>query len=161
MRQILCIVGMVTLMFAARSSAQERGQERQVDFQRYESYFEKNDSGLAGKTSYLVITNQARFDAIFHPAPVMGQNAFLPDKAFDTKLVIATITRGNFLRKYEVTKMAAKNGALYVWYTFTDAQPSGARFNSPLILSVDKGDYSRVVFVEKNRGLRTVRVPAS
>ncbi|MGH9765541.1 MAG: hypothetical protein ACREDR_27910 [Blastocatellia bacterium] len=129
-----------------------------MDFQHYDSYFEGNDSGLKGKTSYLVFTDKSKFDKIFHPAATMGDNSFLPENAFDTKLVIATIARGNFLRKYDLANVTAKNGRLYVWYTFKDSEDSSARFNSPLILAVDKGNYSQVVFMEKGKERRALRV---
>ena len=87
---------MITLMLIVPACPQKSGSEREPDFQRYDSYFERNDSGLKGETSYLVFTSQAQFDRVFHPAPTMGPNGFLPEKAFDTELVIATVKRGRF-----------------------------------------------------------------
>jgi hypothetical protein len=156
MKKAVCIGAMMTVMLVARAFAQEGGSEHQVEFQRYDSYFEKNNSGLPGKTSFLVFTNQGRFDRIFHPAPVMGQNSFLPENAFDTKVVIATIVRGNFTRTYDLTKVTAKDGTLYVWYTFTDSEGGGARFNSPLILAVDRENYSRIIFMENGKRIRSI-----
>jgi len=146
-------------MFAVHAFAQKGGGDREVDFQRYDSYFEGNNSGLKGKTSYLVFNSQAKFDKVFHPAPTMGQNSFLPEKAFQTKLVIATVTRGRFIRKYDLTKVTAKNGKLYVWYKITDGDEGSASFRSPLILSVDKNKYSQIIFMEN--GKRAGAIPFS
>ena len=146
----------LALMFAAPVLARERGSERQVDFKAYDSYFEGNDSGLKGKTSYVVFTSQANFDKVFHPAATMGQNNFLPQHTFDTKLVVATIKRGNFLRTYELTKVTAKSGKLYVWYTVKDSADGSASFRSPLILAVDKDHYSQIVFMENGKRVRAI-----
>jgi hypothetical protein len=89
----------------------------------------------------------------------MGQNSFLPEKAFQTKLVIAIVTRGRFIRKYDVTKVTAKNGKLYVWYKITDGDEGSASFRSPLILSVDKNKYSQIIFMED--GKRVGALPIS
>ena len=150
---------MAIIVVAAQVLARESRSERQVNFQRYDSYFERNDSGLKRETSYLVFTSQSQFDRIFHPAPTMGQNSFLPEKAFDTKLVVATIKRGNSLRTYYIAKVVAKKRKLFVWYTFKDSQEGGARFNSPLILAVDRSDYSQIVFVENGPEKKRIAVP--
>jgi hypothetical protein len=156
MKRILYVVG-ITLVFVVSGLAQKGESDQTVDFQRYESYFQRNDSGLKGMTSYLAITSQARFDRIFHPAPTMGQNNFLPEKTFDTKIVVATIKRGRSLRTYDVEKVSAKNRRLYVWYKVKDGEEGGATYNSPLILAVDKGKYSQVIFMQD--GKRAGAVP--
>jgi len=153
------ILTMITLLFVVHAFAQKGGAERELDFQRYDSYFEGNNSGLKGKTSYLVFNSQAKFDKIFHPAATMGKNSFLPERAFQTKLVVATVTRGSFIRKYDLTKVTSKNGKLYVWYTIKDREEGSASFNSPLILAVDKKKYSQIVFMED--GKRAGAIPFS
>jgi hypothetical protein len=75
-KRILLIITAITLAFVGHALA-KTVPERKVAFQRYESYFERNDSGLTGDTSYLVFTSQAQFDKIFHPAATGGQNNFL------------------------------------------------------------------------------------
>src|SRR4051812_13498215 len=97
-KRILWIVMAMALTFTGQAFAQKAGSERALDFQRYDSYFEGNNSGLKGETSYLAFTGQAQFDKIFHSAAVGGQNNFLPDNVFDSKVVLATIARGHFLR---------------------------------------------------------------
>ncbi|HEY6331609.1 MAG TPA: hypothetical protein VI756_19950 [Blastocatellia bacterium] len=169
MKRIVSLIAMISLMSVAyvapngktlaQAPTHAGGSADQTDFQRYDgSYFARNDSGLKGKSSYLVLTTQAQFDAIFHPAATMGHNTFLPDKTFDTKMVVAAIYRADYLRKYDVTKVTAKGTALYVSYTFKDDSPGSARFNSPLILTVDRNHYSRVVFVANGKVARVVRV---
>jgi hypothetical protein len=159
MRRFPYMAAITIILVGAQGLASQRRSEQQVNFQRYDSYFEGNDSGLKGKTSYLVFTSQTEFDRVFHPAATMGQNNFLPEKTFDTKLVMATISRGNFLRKYDIAKVVAKKRTILVWYTFKDTQERSARFNSPLILAVDKDNYSQIVFVENGSAKKRIAVP--
>jgi hypothetical protein len=159
MKRFFYLVTMIGVVFVVPAFAQKAGAESDVNFQRYDSYFARNDTGLKGRTSYLVLTSQAKFDKIFHPAPTMGQNNFLPEKTFDTKVVVATIMRGKSLRTYDVSKVTAKNGRLYVWYTVKDSKPGGATYQSPLILAVDRGHYSHVVFMQDGKRVRVVPFP--
>lgn len=157
MKCALYLLAAATLLFAAPASAQRRAAERELAFQRYDSYFERNDSGLKGEKSYLAVTGQRQFDRVFHPAATMGTNNFLPDDAFKTKLVVATVKRGS-LRHYDDVKVSAKGSVLWVSYTAKDEGPGSATFASPLILAVDKGRYKEVVFVENGVRAGSVRL---
>ena len=163
MKRILWIVAAIVLIFVAygfATNATKTGPERRLDFKRYDrSYFERNDTGLTAQTSYLVFTSQAQFDKIFGPAPTMRRNNFLPDNGFNTKAVVATIARGYFLRKYDDPKVTTKNGTIYVWYKVKDTQQASATFASPLILAVDKGGYSEVVFMEDGKRVGAATFP--
>jgi hypothetical protein len=121
-----------------------------VEFQRYESYFEKNSSGLKGKTSYLVLANQEQFDKVFGYATTMEQNNFLTPDVFKSKIVFATIKRGS-LRHYDDVKVTAAKGRIFVWYNAKDDAPGSATYSTPLILAVDKGKYNEVVFMENGK----------
>lgn len=151
MKRILLIITAMTLTFVGQAYAKKIGPERKVASQSYDSYFERNDSGLTGDTSYLVFTSQEQFDKIFHPAATGGQNNFLPDNAFQTKMVVATIARGNFVRTYDSPRVTSKNGKLYVWYKVTDRKQESATYASPLILAVNKGRYSQVIFMQDGK----------
>lgn len=160
MKRILLIVVAIALAFVGQAFARKAGQERKVDFQRYDSsYFERNDTGLTAKTSYMVFTSRAQFDKIFGAAATGGQNDFLPDNAFNTKVVIAAIARGNFLRTYDSPKVTTKNGKIYVWYKVNDRQQESATYASPLILAVDKGRYSQVIFMQDGKRVGAATFP--
>jgi hypothetical protein len=163
MKRILWIVTAMMLNFVAHAfstDATKTGPEPNLDFQRYDrSYFERNDTGLTAQTSYLVFTSQAQFDKIFGPAPTMGRNNFLPNNTFNTKVVFATIARGHFLRTYDHPNVTTKNGTVYVWYKVKDAQQASATFASPLILAVDKGQYSEIIFIENGKRVGAATFP--
>jgi len=138
------------------------GPERKRESTRYvSSYFERNDTGLTTQTSYLVFTSRPQFDKIFGPASTMGRNHFLPDNTFDTKIVVAAIARGHFVRKYDDPKVTATRGMIYVWYKIKDAPQNSATFASPLILAVDEGQYSEVVFMEDGKRVGAAPFPGT
>ena len=149
MKRIFFLLAAATLFFAAEAPARGGGGEaRDLEFQRYDSsYFEKNNSGLGGERSYLVLTDQAQFDRVFGAAARMGNNAFLPAGAFENKIVIAAIKRGT-MRRYSDVEVTEENGVLLVSYTAADSRPGTATYRVPLILAVDKGAYVGVVFME-------------
>jgi hypothetical protein len=140
-----------------RKAHSEVMEAKAVDYTRYQSYFEKNNSGLKGTVSYLVITNQREFDRIFGAAAVAGSE-FLPEGAFKTRLVVTTIKRGNSIREYKVKQVAADKGKLFVWYDAEDRAQGDATFSSPLILAVAKGNYREVVFMENGKKAGAVRL---
>jgi hypothetical protein len=163
MKRITGIITALMLIVVAQAFATDTttaGPERKLEFKRYDSsYFERNDTGLTTQTSYLVFTSRAQFDKIFGAAPTMGQNHFLPDNTFDTKIVVAAIARGHFLRKYDDPKVTTTNGMIYVSYKIKDAEQKSATFASPLILAVDKGEYSEVVFTENGKRVGAATFP--
>jgi hypothetical protein len=154
MKHFLYIILFVTFLLTVNSPAQT---VKPVDFQTFDSYFEVNNSGLKGSKSYLVLTSEKNFDKIFQPAATMGENHFLPDDAFRTRIVIATVKRGN-LRKYDEVKVTENNGTLFVSYQVQDSAPGGAVYKSPLILAVDQGKYKEVVFLENGKKAGTVKI---
>jgi inhibitor of cysteine peptidase len=158
MKKLIFVFVAVILSFADSVAGTVKTKtDAAVDFQRYESYFEKNDSGLKGATSYLVLTGQQQFDKVFGPAATMGTNTFLPQDAFKTKIIVAAIKRGS-LRRYSDIQVTANSRILTVSYSAADDQPGRATFRSPLILSVEKGKYKEVVFVENGKKHRTVKI---
>jgi hypothetical protein len=161
MKRIISLLALVALVCAVPAPAQNGSHGLAVSSERYDGYFERNDSGLKGKTSYLAFTTRESFDKVFHPAPTMepGEVKFLPDDAFGSKLVVATVRRGSFTSIYDVTGVEARGRTLYVRYDVKDEPRSGATFASPLILAVDRAHYSRVVFVEGGRSAAVVTLP--
>jgi hypothetical protein len=132
-----------------------------VEFKVHSGYFEKNNSGLKGDESLLAFTEQKGFDTIFGVGFTMGKKPdVLPKDAFDSKMVIAAIKRGNDIWTYKVDKVTADGDTLYIQYDATAKKGSGsAKFASPLIVSVDKGKFKTVVFLENGKKVGTADVP--
>jgi len=148
---ILCATG--------RAVADDVTKEKAVPFEQHSGYFESNKSGLKGPVSYLVFTDRTDFDKVFGVAFTMGRRPnVLPKDAFKTRLAFAVIKRGDLIWTYKVEKVTAKEGTLTVTYAATSKAGGTARFASPLIVSVDKGDYSRIDFVENGKTVDTIKV---
>jgi hypothetical protein len=141
----------------------EKVKAKKVPFEVYDGYFESNKSGLKGAQSFLAFTDAKAFNKTFGKAVVMGKKRkFLPDDAFDSKLVVATIKRGGKIWTYKVEKVGAglddAKGKLFVLYKATSKDGGKARFASPLIIAVDKGKYTSVVFIENGKRAGTARI---
>jgi hypothetical protein len=143
--------------FAQNQNAQGKT-KKTVAFERYDqSYFIKSNAGLKDEGSFLVLTNQDDFDAVFGAAATMNNNKFLSQGFFDTKLIVVTNKAGNFMRKYDVKRVAEKNGKLYVWYNTSDKKMSGS-WNTFMSLAVAKGKYKEIVFMENGQKIAEVPV---
>jgi hypothetical protein len=131
-----------------------------VAYDEHTGHFEKNTAGLKGDSSYLALTDAAGFDKIFGIGRVMGKpQNFVKPGDFDKKMVLAVIKRGKSLAEYTVQKVTAADGVLYVQYEVKMQDKGGtATFASPLILTVDKGKYKEVVFIENGKKADTVAI---
>lgn len=131
-----------------------------VGYKVYNSYFVSNKADLKGESSYLTFTDQTGLDRVLRPAPPnIGQKrAYLPKDVFDSKMVVAVIKRGNKIWQYKVEKVTADSGTLYVQYTTTSKDGGTATFASPLILTVDRGKFTSVVFIENGEKAGTAKI---
>ncbi len=146
------LVGTMLMMIAVAWAADDTTKARKIPFVQHSGYFESNKSGLKGDASYLALSSEADFKKLFGMAVVMGARAkFLPKNAFATKMVVATIKRGNRIYTYKVEDVTEREGVLTVRYSAEGKEGGTAKFASPLILSLDKGNYKRVVFVENGK----------
>ena len=83
---------------------------------------------------------------------------FLPRNAFDAKLVAAVVKRGHETWTYDVQSVAAKDGTLTIQYTAKARDGGSATFASPLIVSLDKGKYTTIEFVENGKKVGTAAI---
>jgi hypothetical protein len=132
-----------------------------VEYATFADYFEKNNSGLKGDQSFLVFANKEAMDKIVSlRPPLMGgkKPAAVPADAFDKKLVLAVISRGNAATTYTVEKVTADGETLYVQYKAEMGKAGTAKFASPLILTADKGKAKKVVFIENGKTVGNAEV---
>lgn len=148
------------LVAAAPAPDEDTAKGKKVDFDVHNGHFESNKSGLdKEKPSYLVFSDRDEFDKIFGVGRVSGKQNFVPKDAFEKKMVVAVIKRGNAITEYKVEKVTADEGTLYVQYTATAKGGGGtATYASPLIVSVDKEKYTSVVFLENGKKVEKVKV---
>lgn len=161
MKSLVLLVGVVVLCSLPSLAAEEKPAPQKVPYTVHSGYFRRNDSGLEDPLHALVITDEKRFDQIFGVAFVMGAKPkVLPEKAFDTLAVCALIRQGNKVWTYTVTGVTQQEGVLTIQYKATAADGGTATFASPLIVSVPKGEYQQVRFVENDKLVAEPKFPA-
>jgi hypothetical protein len=151
---VLVVLFLVAAVIAAANERDEAN-GKPVEFTVYTPYFEKNNSGLKGASSFLYIADQKAFDKIFQARPpLMGEAKpkLLPKDAFEKNLVAAVILRGDRPYQYKVEKVTADD-TLYVQYQAkpTGDDKGGAKFASPLIITVPKEKYRSIVFIANGK----------
>lgn len=165
MNKIILTIVVLAAAFAtvsAQKNVAAAGREVKFESHAKAHYFENNDSGLKGSSSYLAFTSLEQFEQIFGYAAINGNNYFLPENVFDSKLGIAVIKRGNAIRKCDIKKVTVKNKELYVWYNVEPDRSSTtgtASYSTPSLLTVDKKNYTKVVFMENGKKVGTALVP--
>ena len=91
-----------------------------VEYKACNGYAESRDSALKGDASFLALTSKTEFSRIF--APVITPRG-APDPvgkdAFDTRLFVGVIKRGDVLWDYKVEKVTANGDTLTVSYQAT------------------------------------------
>src|SRR5216683_1902378 len=152
MKHLLFISLLVSITPAAGWDDKEQAKGKETGHEVHSGYFEKNNSGLKGDVSFLTITDQKSFDKTFGAAATMKKQNFLPKDAFDSRMVVATIKRGTSIAEYKVDKVTIDEGAVYIQYESKSKDGGGtAKFASSLVVSLDKGKYTSVVFIENGK----------
>lgn len=141
----------------AGQPGKEAASQPSVAFDTYSGYFVSNKFEPNEAASFVVIRDQAEFDRVFGVAMVMRDKSHrLPPNAFDSKIVLAVVKRGKAVWDYSVKDVRLDGRTLIVRYTATAKPQASAEFACPLILSVDKGDYGAVQFVENDKEVKKV-----
>jgi hypothetical protein len=143
----------VPVLVLAFAPAPDAG-SRPVEYKACNGYAESRDSALKGDASFLAVTSMAEFSRLF--APVLTPRG-APDPvakdAFDTRLFVAVIKRGDALWDYKVEKVTANGDTLTVRYTATPrkggAVTHGETMRKPVGISTSKGETIRVRATEK------------
>ncbi|MBX9623915.1 MAG: hypothetical protein K2X82_08870 [Gemmataceae bacterium] len=154
----LLLAAPVLLAAVALAPADDPKGEK-VAFEAYTDHFEKNDAGLKGDESFLLIGDRKGFDKLFGAGVVMGgMQKFVPKDAFDTKVALAVVHRGDAPWKYEVQGVTAAGGTVTVRYAAKKGEAGGAKFASPLIVTVPKAGVKKAVFVENGKEVGTAEL---
>jgi len=128
-------------------------------FDIYGGYFVSNKFEPKAETSFVVIQDQQAFDMVFGAAFVMRDKSHrLPPGVFDTKIVLAAIHRGKAVWEYAVQDVRAEGGVVTLRYTATPKPSDSAQFACPLIVSIEKGPYAAVRFVENDKPVKKVEI---
>jgi hypothetical protein len=144
-------------MFAA--AVGESQAARPVSSDTYDGYFVSNKFENREPMSFVVLKSQTAFDTVFGIAMVMGDRSHrLPSGVFDQNLVVSAIHRGKAFVGYDVDKVELDGKALVIRYRANSTPSESTEYVCPLILSVARGDYNAVRFVENGREIRVVPI---
>lgn len=153
MIRLMLLAVPLTLGLLAATSAEE-AKEQKLTVTSYTGHFEKNNSGLTGEKSFLVLPTQAAFEKVFGTVPpLMGANKFnrLPAGVFEKDAVVAVITRANAVTEYSDVSVTLEGKKLTVSYKARTGPAGTAQFASPLILGLPKEKFNEVVFIENGK----------
>jgi hypothetical protein len=131
-----------------------------VPFETHDGYFVSNRFEPDAAASFVVLRDQKAFDEVFGVARVMNDKSRrLPADAFEAKLVAAAVLRGKALVTYKPESVKVAAGVLTIRYSTTSQPSDSATFACPLILSIPKGNYAAVVFIQDGKAVKTVELP--
>ncbi|MCE9553245.1 MAG: hypothetical protein K8T91_07695 [Planctomycetes bacterium] len=130
-----------------------------IPFDTHNGYFVSNKFEPQAPASFVVLRDQKAFDEVFGAGFVMNDKSHrLPADAFDAKIVVAAIKRGKVVVEFKVGDVTLDADVLIVRYTTTSTKQDSAEFACPLIVSVPKGDYTAVDFVEDGKSVKKIEV---
>lgn len=147
------------LLLFALSGAAEQIPANIVVGVEHTGYFVSNQFEPAASTSYVVLASQVAFDRMFGVATAMSdQSSRLPPDAFATRMVLAAIHRVKAVVNYQDESLAVEEKTLVFRYTTKWEPRDTAEFACPLIISVPRGSYDDVQFVEDGKTVRHVEL---
>jgi hypothetical protein len=123
-----------------------------LSFDTYSGYFVSNKFEPDAPRSFAIITDRPQFEDIFGVARVMGDKSHrLPKNAFASKMVVAAIRRGNAVWDFKVDDVTVADGVVQIHYACKASKSETATFACPLIVSIPKGPYKAVEFLENKK----------
>jgi hypothetical protein len=130
-----------------------------LTFDAYSGYFVSNKFEPDAAESFVAITDQEQFDKVFGVAFVMRDKSHrLPKDAFKANMIVAAIKRGSAVWDFKIESVSVKSGAVELKYTTTSTKSNTATFACPLIVSIPKGDYKAVQFVENGKVVKKIEM---
>ena len=144
-------------VFSLQSGASDE-EDQKLKFDIHSGYFVSNKFEPQESRSFVIAKNQKEFDQVFGVAFVLGDKSHrLEENELKSKTVIATIRRGKSLCDFKVNSITNNDGVLEVKYAAKMQKESTASFASPLIISVPKGNYKAIHFIENGKVLKQIK----
>ena len=130
---------------------------KSLNFDTYSGYFVSNQFEPDAPASFLVVGDQKQFDQVFGVAFVMGDKSHrLAADDFKSRLVMAAIKRGKAIWEYQVAGVSVRDGVVELRYTAAATKSDTATFACPLIVSIPKGSYTAIQFVENGKPVKKI-----
>jgi hypothetical protein len=156
---VIAVLLPVFLCFHSIAGEAPEPQAKPVAFDVHDGYFVSNQFEADAPLSFAVIRDQEAFDRVFGAAVVMRDKSHrLPDSAFDKKWVVTAIRRGKAMVKYKVESLAIEDRSLVLRYSAKSTPSASASFSCPLIVALERCDFSEVRFVENGKTVKVLDV---
>jgi hypothetical protein len=157
-RTRIVVLLLVVCCLCQQASAAE---PTKLTFDTYNGYFVSNKFEPDAAQSFVVISDQKQFDKVFGAAFVMGDKSHrLPKDAFKSLVVVTAIKRGAAAWAYKIDDVSVKDGGVEIRYTAMSKVSETATFACPLIVSIPKGEYKTIQFIENKKPVKKLEVPA-
>ena len=152
-------ITLLLIAFFCLGQSASAAEPAKLTFDTYSGYFVSNKFEPKAPESFVVITDQKEFDKVFGAAFVMRDKSHrLPKDAFKSLIVVAAIKRGNAAVEYKVDGVTEADGVVEFRYTTTEKKSDTATFACPLIVSIPKGKYTAIQFVENGKPVKKVEI---
>ena len=147
------------VLFCHVALADDVARPAKLRFDTYSGYFVSNKFEPNAPESFVVTSNRKHFDQVFGVAFVMGDKSRrLGTDAFKSNMVLAVIKRGNAFWEYKVKGVTVEQGVVQFRYNVTSKRTPATTFSCPLIVSIPKGKYKAVTFIEHGKEVKTVNM---
>jgi hypothetical protein len=130
----------------------------EVKYQRHgRPYFVRNTFEKNAAESFAVLKSLDEFNKVMGVGMVMrGPKPTVNAKTFDKQIALLVVKRGPMVH-YTVDAVRKEGKTLKVYYTVKTDPPGTATFFASLILTVPKGEYSSVVFLEDGKEVKEIK----
>jgi hypothetical protein len=157
MKTVVMVILLATLLWLPSLPAAEIPVCRLLNNSDYQSFI-KNWDDQKNPVLYALIQTPKQWNAVFHPAPVMGQNKlFSPDPKVYEKESILIVARvipapGSGQKVFKLEKIDIDGKTLTLHYQFAaPAESASYTIKDFLGVFVPKGDYKQVIFIENGK----------
>ena len=129
-----------------------------LSFDTYSGYFVSNKFEPDAAASFVVLDGQEQFDQVFGAAFVMRDKSHrLPKDAFQANVVLAVVKRGKAVWELKLESVRVEDRGVVLRYTAASQDNASASFACPLIVSIPRGEYTAVTFVENGKPVKAVK----
>jgi hypothetical protein len=150
----------VSLLAACFVSSLSAAEPEKLKFDAYSGYFVSNKFEPEAEASFVVATTEEQFNNVFGVAAVMRDRSHrLSKDAFKANIVLSAIKRGKALWEFRIDGITVKDGVVEFRYTTTEKKIEAASYACPVIVSIPKGKYKAIQFIENSKPVKTIEMP--
>jgi hypothetical protein len=169
----------VLIVLSALAPGRAPAAEEKVDFEVHRGYLLKTKFYLAARAAdktgfgysfFWTFRDKDSFDkafgktkskvdlSTFMPSGDKAKPNLLSRDAFDKKMVVAMSHNSMNIYRFKVKKVTADGGTLYVRYSASSTPGYPNSYACPLLVAVNKGKYTSVVFIENGKKIGTAAI---